>query len=147
MKPIQTLLVALIVSLMAIGNTAIAADKQGRSKADAAYKAGKYKAAVAGYKEWVKTHPKDYEAWFRLGNSYNNIIEPIDALTAWRAAQKINPKDPRAWHNMGMLYLRMSVESYDNLRKHVPKKDPMARYSNRAINDILRLIRKVPKQK
>lgn len=143
MKRISSLLLILMLGSIAIDVTATE-KLASRSQADADYKAERYKSAAAHYEKWVETHPKDHEAWFRLGNSYNSLVRPLEALAAWRTAQKLKPEDPRAWHNMGLLYLRMAVESYDNLRRHVPKKDPLAKFSNRAINDILVLIERVP---
>ena len=139
MKQITQMLVVLLFGLIAVGNAA-AEGTESRKQADADYAADRYEAAAAKYEKWVETHPKDHEAWFRLGNAYNNLIQPMKALAAWRAAQKLKPKDPRAWHNMGLLYLRMAVESYDNLRRNVPKNDPMVPFSQHAINSILNLI-------
>lgn len=116
------------------------APAQSRSEIDAAYDANDYETAVLGYEKWVKEHKDDQEAWFRLGNLYTQILKPMDALLAFRKAQILKPEDARAWNNMGMLYLRLAIESYDNLRRNVPAKDPLVPYAERVMSGILDLV-------
>lgn len=111
-----------------------------RAAADAAYVAENNEVAARGYEEWVRSHPEDAEAWFRLGNLYSKAVRPMDALAAYRAAQKLNPADSRAWHNMGMLHLRMAVESYDGLRRNAAAEDPLVPYADRVLSRILEVI-------
>lgn len=111
-----------------------------RAEADRDYSAGRFNEAAKGYEAWLKRRPDDQEGWFRLGNSYNELTRPMEALVAYRRAQQLNPKDGRSWHNMGMLYLRLAVESYDNLRRNVPKEDPLVPYSEKVLSGILDLI-------
>lgn len=111
-----------------------------RTKLDAAYDANDHETAVIGYEKWVKQHKDDQEVWFRLGNLYTQILRPMDALVAFRKAQLLKPEDPRPWNNMGMLYLRLAVESYDNLRRNVPAQDPLVPYAERVMSGILDLV-------
>ncbi len=111
-----------------------------RDKIDADYTAGDWVPALLGYQAWVKDHPDDEEAWFRLGNLQVQAVRPMEALVAYRRAQKLKPDDARAWHNMGMLYLRLAIESYDNLRRNVPPDDPLVPYSERVLSGILDLV-------
>lgn len=114
-----------------------------RAKLDAAYDANDYETAVIGYEKWVKEHKEDQEdqeVWFRLGNLYTQIFRPMDALVAYRKAQILKPDDPRPWNNMGMLYLRLAIESYDNLRRNVPSQDPLVPYAERVMSGILDLV-------
>ena len=111
-----------------------------RSQADVDYAAGRYQEAATAYELWLKQRPDDQEGWFRLGNAYNQLVRPMEALVAYRRAQQLNPKDGRAWHNMGMLYLRLAIESYDNLRRNVPKDDPLVPYSEKVLSGILDLV-------
>lgn len=111
-----------------------------RTQADAAYEANDYEKAVLGYEQWIKDHKDDQEVWFRLGNLYTQIFRPMDALVAFRKAQLLKPQDPRPWNNMGMLYLRLAIESYDNLRRNVPGEDPLVPYAERVMSSILDLV-------
>jgi tetratricopeptide (TPR) repeat protein len=111
-----------------------------RSAADGDYAAGRFAEAAKGYEIWLKQRPNDEEGWFRLGNSYNELLRPMEALVAYRRAQQLKPQDGRPWHNMGMLYLRLAIESYDNLRRNVPKNDPLVPYSEKVLSGILDLI-------
>ncbi|MEO5343298.1 MAG: tetratricopeptide repeat protein [Gammaproteobacteria bacterium SHHR-1] len=112
----------------------------GRAQADADYAAGRYEQARSGYETWLEHNPRDHEAWFRLGNLYTQLVQPMDALTAYRKAQLLKPEDGRAWHNMGMLYLRLALESYDNLRRNVPADDPLVPYAEQVLGGILDLV-------
>jgi tetratricopeptide (TPR) repeat protein len=116
------------------------AEPLNRSDIDAAYDADDYETAVLGYEQWVKEHRDDQEVWFRLGNLYTQILRPMDALLAFRKAQILKPEDPRPWNNMGMLYLRLAIESYDNLRRNVPAQDPLVPYAERVMSGILDLV-------
>jgi tetratricopeptide (TPR) repeat protein len=111
-----------------------------RSQADRDYAANRYAQAAAGYAQWLQSNAGDQEAWFRLGNSYHQLLRPMDALVAYRRAQLLKPEDARPWHNMGMLYLRLAIESYDNLRRNAPRDDPLVPYAEKVLSGILDLV-------
>ena len=141
--PIEKLIIFLVLVILSLlAGPAMAVDElfMTRSKADAAYDSGRYGEAADEYEQWLKNNKNDHEAWYRLGNAYSKLIRPVAALSAYRKAQKIKPEDPRPWHNMGMLYMRMAVESYDGLRRNVPKDDPLVPYSEKVLSGILELI-------
>ena len=135
-------MVLLLLTMFLTAAPVLAIDElfMNRSKADAAYDSGRYGEAADEYEQWLKNNKRDHEAWFRLGNAYSKLIRPMEALAAYRKAQKIKPDDPRPWHNMGMLYMRMAVESYDGLRRNVSKNDPLVPYSEKVLSGILELI-------
>jgi len=67
--------------------------------------------------KWTKSEPKNADAWYGLGNAYNNLKRHDDAIEAYRQALHIDPKDADAWTNLGVTYSDLSrhndaIEAY-----------------------------------
>jgi tetratricopeptide (TPR) repeat protein len=58
--------------------------------------------------KWTKSEPKNADAWYGLGNAYNNLKRHDDAIEAYRQALHIDPKDADAWTNLGVTYYNLS---------------------------------------
>ena len=67
--------------------------------------------------KWTKSEPKNADAWYGLGNAYNNLKRHDDAIDAYRQALHIDPKDADAWTSLGVTYSELerhddAIEAY-----------------------------------
>eukprot|EP00951_Prasinocladus_malaysianus_P042409 scaffold513753_cov27-Prasinocladus_malaysianus.AAC.2 len=52
----------------------------------------------------VDINPRDYRAWYGLGQAYELIMMPYYALYYFRRATQLRPQDARMWCAMGQCY-------------------------------------------
>jgi tetratricopeptide (TPR) repeat protein len=73
------------------------------SKALEAYKAKKYDEAATGFELVAKSDPKNFDANFYLGKSYEGLEKDDDAVRAYKAAIAIKPEHGEANLNAGLI--------------------------------------------
>jgi tetratricopeptide (TPR) repeat protein len=97
------------VSLSSPSTTSNTASNSGSStagdyaKALDAYNAKKYDEAVNGFEVVAKNEPKNFDANFYLGKSYEGLKEDDDAIRAYKAAIAIKPEHGEANLNAGLI--------------------------------------------
>jgi len=109
--------------------------KKAFKSANQAYQAQDYKKAAAFYEEAVAADPNLAQAYFYLGNSYDNLYKPSkkgepenDALLTkavenyQRAAEKLSASDDPANKKLGTLSLQYLVASYGPDKLNDPAK-------------------------
>ena len=109
--------------------------KKAFKSANQAYQAQDYKKAAGFYEEAVAADPKLAQAYFYLGNSYDNLYKPSkkgdpdnDALLTkavenyQRAAEKLSASDDPANKKLGTLSLQYLVASYGPDKLNDPAK-------------------------
>ncbi len=77
------------------------------------YKSGKYSRAINSFKEALEYWPLDPQAWFALGNCYDEVNKPRKAEKSYRKALKYSPsnKHSEIYFNLGnSLYDQKSFE-------------------------------------
>jgi tetratricopeptide (TPR) repeat protein len=52
----------------------------------------------------VEIDPRDYRAWYGLGQTYEILQLPYYALYYFRKAARLRPYDPRMWCAMGTCF-------------------------------------------
>ena len=68
-------------------------------------------AAVDAYRHAVDISPKDYRAWYGLGQTYEILAMPYYALFYYRKATALRPYDSRMWCAMAGCYARLHRRS------------------------------------
>src|SRR3954470_23537689 len=132
-----------IVAMLALGSfVSVGCAKVGEIKAkkafksaNQAYQAQDYKKAAGFYEEAVAADPELSQAYFFLGNSYDNLYKPSkkgdaenDALLTkavenyGRAAEKLSASDNPADKKLGTLSLQYLVASYGPDKLNDPAK-------------------------
>ena len=61
-------------------------------------------AAIDAYRHAVDINPRDYRAWYGLGQTYEILQMPYYALYYYQQAVKLRPDDSRMWCAMGQCY-------------------------------------------
>lgn len=61
-------------------------------------------AAVEAYRRAVDVNPRDFRAWYGLGQTYELMHLPYYALYYFRRATQLRPEDARMWSAMGLCY-------------------------------------------
>lgn len=61
-------------------------------------------AAIDCYRRAVDINPRDYRAWYGLGQTYELLLQPYYALYYFRRAAQLRPHDPRMWCALGQCY-------------------------------------------
>lgn len=79
---------------------------------------GEFKDALNYYKEAAEKSPDDMFAWYGLGNCYDGIDKPEEAIAAYKQATRIDPKNATAYFILGRYYLKLgryekAIESYN----------------------------------
>jgi tetratricopeptide (TPR) repeat protein len=87
-------------------------------KADALFQAKKWQEAARAYRDVVKAHPQDRQAWTRLATSLHANGEWKDAVAAWHKVIEIRP-DPITMYNLACSYARagMKDQAFEWLNK------------------------------
>ena len=62
----------------------------------------------------MELSPRDYRAWYGLGQTYELLRMPFYALYYFRRATQLRPHDPRMWCAMGQCYENDQLQSVDN---------------------------------
>jgi len=100
------------------------------NKAVADYKASRFDDAIAELKSYVKSNPKDGQAYGLLGYLELKNGKDQDALNDLKLASKLNPTDIPAKNNLGNAYLKAGKfpEAVAEFQKVLAKKpfDPIA---------------------
>jgi hypothetical protein len=70
---------------------------------------------------WTELEPREYAAWFSLGNAYAKSEQYNKAVESFKRALDINSDYPETWFNLGNTYnsLGQYAESIDALKKAV----------------------------
>lgn len=70
---------------------------------------------------WTELHPREYAAWFSLGNAYAKSEQYNKAVESFKRALDINSAYPETWFNLGIAYnsLDQYAESIDALKKAI----------------------------
>lgn len=58
-------------------------------------------------KQWVRAEPDNPYAWNAVGEAYENLNQPDEAIAAFRQSLRINPKDGDAWGGLGISYAQL----------------------------------------
>jgi tetratricopeptide (TPR) repeat protein len=61
-------------------------------------------ALIEHCRRWIKTRPKDIQAWYSLGDAYKEAGQLTKAVEAFREALRINPDFGPAWFVLGDAY-------------------------------------------
>lgn len=56
------------------------------------------------YRHAVDLNPRDYRAWYGLGQTYELMLMPYYALYYYRRATMLRPSDARMWCALGQCY-------------------------------------------
>lgn len=114
----RVLLVAICVATIVIGGCASSPRARLldlatlQHRADAAYAKHDWRNALVAYKALTTRVPDNSAYWFRLGNCYARLSQPMPAADAFRAALQRNPHIVPAWHNLGSVLLKQSQAAY-----------------------------------
>lgn len=84
-----------------------------------------YENAIAIYEILTKTHPEEYENWFRLAMSYKNNSDWEKSKETYYKAIEINPKSHESYYNLAYLYFNENnpfgaVECYEKALEIFP---------------------------
>jgi anaphase-promoting complex subunit 8 len=70
-------------------------------------------AAIDAYWWAVDINPRDYRAWYGLGQTYEILAMPYYALYYYRHATQLRPHDARMWCAMGQCYETEQLNMHD----------------------------------
>ena len=71
------------------------------------------------YRRAVELNPRDYRAWYGLGQTYELLRMPFYALYYFRRATQLRPHDARMWCAMGQCYENDQLQSVDKDKMEV----------------------------
>lgn len=71
------------------------------------------------YRRAVQLSPRDYRAWYGLGQTYELLRMPFYALYYFRRATQLRPHDARMWCAMGQCYENDQLQSVDKDKMEV----------------------------
>jgi Tfp pilus assembly protein PilF len=81
-------------------------------RAAALEKKGDWSGLLALDKQWLRAAPNSSYAWAGVGEAYENLNQPDQAIAAYRQALSINPKYAGAWGGLGNGYFKL--KRYDD---------------------------------
>ena len=67
----------------------------------------------------MELNPRDYRAWYGLGQTYELLRMPFYALYYFRRATQLRPHDARMWCAMGQCYENDQLQSVDKDKMEV----------------------------
>jgi tetratricopeptide (TPR) repeat protein len=109
---LQLTLAMLLVTLAACSGTAPKQKAFTRLElADKAYEQGRWVEAEQHYHAITQVAPKDFYAWFRLGNSRLHQGNIQAAIHAYNASLQRDARQPKPHHNLAEAYLLMAHQS------------------------------------
>jgi len=84
-------------------------------------------AAIALYRQVVRSHPENPDAWCLLGVAYSKLDRHDDAIEAYRQATRIKSEDATAWLGLGVAYVlsgnrTAALDAVQELRRLDPRK-------------------------
>lgn len=101
-----------------------------QQRADAAYAHHDWRSAVGAYQALTRAVPGNAAYWFRLGNSYAHLNQPMPAVAAYQAALQRDPHIVPAWHNLGAVLLQQSQEAFREAAGQAKPGDPLKQDSS-----------------
>jgi tetratricopeptide (TPR) repeat protein len=84
----------------------------------AAVQKGNYSNAIEILSSLVEKNPSDFDSLLLLAECYEKVDDPIQALLALKAAQKLEPQNAKLLVNLGIIYSRLFLHE---LTTHVLK--------------------------
>ncbi len=75
--------------------------------------------SAEAYRRAVELNPRDYRAWYGLGQTYELLRMPFYALYYFRRATQLRPHDARMWCAMGQCYENDQLQSVDKDKMEV----------------------------
>lgn len=91
--------------------------------ADQAYEKGQWIEAERHYQIVIKRAPKDFYAWFRLGNAQLQQGELRRAIHAYESALQRDSTQIRVHYNLATAYLLQAQKSLQSAYQKLPKND------------------------
>ncbi|MCU7873623.1 MAG: tetratricopeptide repeat protein [Candidatus Thiodiazotropha sp. (ex Lucinoma borealis)] len=79
--------------------------------ADKAYDQGRWVEAEQHYQAIIEIAPKDFYAWFRLGNARLHQGNIEAAIHAYESSLQRDPRQPKPHHNLAEAYLLLAHQS------------------------------------
>jgi tetratricopeptide (TPR) repeat protein len=73
------------------------------SKAESAFSKGKYRKAEKLLKKLTGLDQKNSSFWMKLGETYQKLERPIDAINSYNTCISLDPKNYNAWFQIGNL--------------------------------------------
>ncbi|MCU7921007.1 MAG: tetratricopeptide repeat protein [Candidatus Thiodiazotropha sp. (ex Epidulcina cf. delphinae)] len=89
--------------------------------ADKAYEQGRWVEAEQHYQAIIEVAPKDFYAWFRLGNARLRQGNIEAAIHAYESALQRDPRQPKPYHNLAEAYLLLAQRSLHRSYGLLPK--------------------------
>lgn len=112
------------------------------SKALEAFNAKKYDEAAKGFEAVVKSDPKNFDAQFNLGKSYEGLKKSDDAMRAYRAAIAVKPEHGGANLNAGLIeHNRKSYQAAEPFLEQAAKTDFKSTKALMALADNQRMLK------
>jgi tetratricopeptide (TPR) repeat protein len=85
--------------------------------ADKAYEQGRWVEAEQHYHAITEVAPKDFYAWFRLGNARLHQGNILAAIHAYNASLQRDARQPKPHHNLAEAYLLMAHQSLQRAQR------------------------------
>ena len=88
---------------------------------------GRYREAIAAYREALRLIPNDALIWEYLGFAYGQLGRHREAIAAYREALRLEPDDAEAWYGLAAAYANSgnrsaALEAVKELRRYDPQK-------------------------
>jgi hypothetical protein len=88
---------------------------------------GRYREAIAAYRESLRLKPDNAGAWFCIGVTYGNLGRYREAIEAYRESLRLKPDSADTWYNLAVSYTNLgnrsaALEAVKELRRYDPKK-------------------------
>ncbi|MCU7906773.1 MAG: tetratricopeptide repeat protein [Candidatus Thiodiazotropha sp. (ex Epidulcina cf. delphinae)] len=81
--------------------------------ADKAYEQGRWVEAERHYQAIIEVAPRDFYAWFRLGNAHLRQGNIEAAIHAYESSLQRDPRQPKPHHNLAEAYLLLAHRSLE----------------------------------
>ena len=86
----------------------------------------KFKEATNSFKESIKVKPKQFEAYYNLGNNLQLMSKYEEAIDSYKKSIKFNPKYSDSYNNLGVIFDKigkhdLSIEHYKKALELNPK--------------------------
>ena len=111
-----------------------------RQNAEKTYEDGDWKNAIILYQQLAQNVTKDAEPWFRIGNSYARLKQPVPALQAYQKALSLDSSNSKIWHNMGIVQLKLATNTFVEMQRHTAPHDPLHKRAGDVVDAISDLL-------